>query len=178
MLFEILQQGEMFVFKVNDYVVYGSTGVCQITAIVNDSYPNRDETEYYVLRPVYNNMNNMIIKTPVNNPKVLIRKVISKHDVSSLIAAMPELETIWIDDSRERSEHFKAILRTGKCEEWIKLIRTLYLEQEEKSVVGKKLTKTDEEIMKTAEKHLCEEFAIALNISPDEVISYILDHVS
>ena len=165
-------------FNVNDYVVYGSTGVCQITAIVNDSYPNRDETEYYVLRPVYNNMNNMIIKTPVNNPKILIRKVISKHQVPSLIATMPKEETIWIDDSRERTELFKTLLKTGKCEEWIKLIKTLYLEKEARSVMGKTLTNTDEVIMKTAEKYLCEEFAIALNISPDEVVPYILEHVS
>lgn len=37
--------------------------------------------------------------------------------------------------------------------------------------------KADEEIMKTAE-NLCEEFAVALDISPDQVVSYIMDHVS
>jgi len=37
--------------------------------------------------------------------------------------------------------------------------------------------KTDEDIMKAAEKNLHEEFAMALNISPDEVLHYILDHV-
>ncbi|NLO98057.1 MAG: hypothetical protein GX091_08320 [Peptococcaceae bacterium] len=38
---------------------------------------------------------------------------------------------------------------------------------------GKKLAKADEDIMKIAEKNMNEEFAAALNISPDEVISYI-----
>jgi CarD family transcriptional regulator len=91
---------------------------------------------------------------------------------------MPEKETIWIDDSRERSEYFKAALKTRKSEEWVKLIRTLYLEKEARSAVGKTLMKIDEDIMNTAEKQLNEEFAIALNISPDEVIPYIIEHIS
>ena len=37
--------------------------------------------------------------------------------------------------------------------------------------------KTDEEIMNTAEKNLYEEFAIALNISPEEVVSYIHERI-
>lgn len=179
MLFEILQQGEMLVFKVNDYVMYGSTGVCQITAIEKDTHINRDETEYYILRPIYNNtMNNMIIKTPVHNQKVLMRAVISKDDVSSLIAMMSEKETIWINDYRQRIEFYKILLKTGKCEDLVKLIRTLYLEKKERSAVGNKLSLTDEYIMNTAEKLLYGEFAIALNILPDDVVPYILKRVS
>jgi len=163
-------------FKVNDYVVYGSTGVCKITDIEKDMDINHDEIEYYILHPVYND--NMTIKIPVNNPNVSMRPILTKDEVLSLIATMPEEETIWIDDNRERNEHFKAALRTRKSEEWIKLIRTLYLEKEARAVAGKTLTKTDEDILNTAEKQLNEEFAIALNISPDEVASYILEHIS
>ncbi|NLV15980.1 MAG: transcriptional regulator [Syntrophomonadaceae bacterium] len=162
-------------FNINDFIVYGSTGVCQITDITKNDH---DEPEYYVLRPVYDNkINNMVIKALINNSKVQIRKVVTKDQVSSLIASMPVKETIWIDDSRERSECFKALLKTGECEEWIKLVKTLYLEKELRSAEGKTLTHTDEDIMRTAEKRLCEEFAIALNLSPAEVLSYILEHV-
>lgn len=44
-------------------------------------------------------------------------------------------------------------------------------------MAGKKLTKTDEDIMNIAEKQLSEEFAVALDISPDEVLPYILEHI-
>ncbi len=164
-------------FKVNDYVVYGLTGVCRITEIKKE-YIYGDETDYYVLHPVYNNMNKMIIKLPLNNPNLSLRAIFTKEEALSLIVAMPEKETIWIEDNRERNELFKAVLRKGKCEEWVKLIKTLYLEKEARSVVGKTLTNTDEEIMKTAEKQLTEEFAIALNISTDQVVPFILQHIS
>lgn len=163
-------------FKVNDYVMYSSIGVCQIINIRKEKNIDDMETEYYILQPAYNNLN-MTIKIPVNNPKVFIREVITKDDVLSLIASMPEKKIIWINDDRERSRNFKAILETGESEEWAKLIKTIYLVKQEKAGLGKKLMKTDEEVMKIAEKNLYEEFALALNISPDEVVSYIHDHV-
>lgn len=162
-------------FKVNDYVVYGSTGVCRITDIGKNDLSSA-ETIYYVLHPVYNN--NMTIKTPVNNPNVLMRAIISKDDISSLIATMPEQEIICIDDERQRRNIYKAALKTGKNEELMKIVKTLTLEKKAKSVIGKKLTKTDEDILNTAEKQLYEEFAVALNISLDEVVPYILEHIS
>lgn len=158
-------------FKISDYVVYSSTGVCQIIDISKEKNSSNDEIQYYVLQPVYNNK--MVIKSPVNNQKVLMRQLITKDDVSSLIADMPKEQVSWIKDDKQRIENFKAALRTGKSEKWIEIIKTIYLEKEEKFVAGKKLMKADEDIMKTTEKQLCEEFAIVLNISPDKVIPYI-----
>lgn len=163
-------------FKVNDYVVYGSTGVCKIVDIRKDKDINGNEIDYYILQPVYSN--NMTIKTPVNNDKVLMREIITKEDVSSLISTMPEKETVWINDYRQRNEVYKTALKTGKCEELIKIIKTLYQEKKQKSALGKKLMKSDEDIFKAAEKQLNEEFATVLNISPDEVLPYILEHIS
>lgn len=162
-------------FKVNDYVVYGLTGVCQITDIRKDEYISNDETQYYILTPVYDK--NMTIMVPVNNPNIVMRAISSKDDVLSLIAMMPEMESVWIDDDKQRNANFKAALKSGKNKEWIKLIRTLYLEKKARSVIGKKLTKTDEDIMITAEKYLNQEFAITLNISPEEVVPYIIEHI-
>jgi CarD family transcriptional regulator len=158
--------------------MYGSIGVCQIIDISKEKYLNlsSDEIEFYVLQSVYNNK--MTIKTPVNNPKVSMREIITKDDALLLIEAVSETETIWINNDRQRSANFKAALKTGSSEDCIKIIKTLYLEKKEKSAVGKKLRKMDEDIMKAAEKQLYGEFAIALNISPDEVIPFILNNIS
>ncbi|KDR96718.1 transcriptional regulator, CarD family [Peptoclostridium litorale DSM 5388] len=165
-------------FKINDYVMYGSMGVCQIIDISKEKYLNlsSDETEFYVLQTVYNNK--MTIKTPVNNPKVSMREIITKDDVLSLISTISETETMWVNDDRKRNTDFRAALRRGTSEDYIKIIKTLYLEKKEKSAAGKKLRKMDEEIMKAAEKQLYEEFAIALNLSPSEVVPFILNNIS
>ncbi|MGI6093586.1 MAG: transcriptional regulator [Veillonellaceae bacterium] len=160
-------------FKVNDYVVYGATGVCQITDVVKNSYCGT-ETEYYVLHPVYHN--NMTIKVPVSNSSM--RPILTRDEVLSLIASMPDRETIWIDDQRERTNIFKAALKSHKSDDLIRIIKALYHEKQAKAATNKRLAKTDEDIMNSAEKLLYEEFAIALNISPAEVVPYIFDFIS
>jgi len=164
-------------FQVNDYVIYNSTGVCKIIDIAKDKDINNHEIDYYVLEPAYEN-NNLTIKTPVLNQKALMRKILSKEAVLKLIAAIPSKETDWIEDNRARLENFKTALRTGESEEWVRLIKTLYLKRQERTDLGKKLWKVDEDIMKVAEKNLNEEIAIALNIEPDEVASLIQDYIT
>lgn len=162
-------------FRVNDYVVYGSTGVCRIADIKKDASSYDAETEYYVLTPVFEN--NMTIMIPVNRPNLAMRAVNTSEEVMSLIAAMPEIEAAWIQDEKERSAYFKDALRSGKQKEWVKIIKTINLEKEARAAAGRKMAKNDDAIFKTAEKCLNQEFAFALNIQPDEVPAYILEHL-
>jgi len=161
-------------YKVNDYVVYGLKGVCRISDIGRDEYVDSDE-QFYILKPVYSS--NLTIKIPVTNTTVMMRPIIRKEELPSFIAAMPKKETIWTDNEKERAATFKTALRSGDRDEWVKIIKSVYWEKQARSLTGKKLSKTDEEIMQTAEKYLYQELAIVLNITPDEVGSYILDHI-
>ena len=151
-------------FKIDDYIMYGRTGVCKVVDITNEKFINGEERKYYVLSPIHNN-NNTIIKIPLDNTKVPMRKIISKEDVTSLINDMSNMEELWIEDEKKRSNEFKTMLKSGKCEDLIKLISN--------KRHSKKLNKADKEIIKEAERLVNEEFAIILNISPKEVNSYI-----
>lgn len=162
-------------FKVNDHVMYGLTGACRIIDIATEVNGSRGATEYYVLEPVYEQ--NMTIRIPVSNKNLSMRPVITAADVDSLIAAMPTAETVWIEDPRKRSESYKAAIRSGNHEELVKIIKTLYLEREARLSIGRKLPVADSYIIDAAEKQLYQEIALVLNISPDEVISYIAEHV-
>ncbi len=70
-------------FKVNDYIMYGMMGVCQVIDITTESFINNTKRKYYVLNHIYSN--NTIIKIPVDNEKIPMRKILSKEDVSILI---------------------------------------------------------------------------------------------
>lgn len=159
-------------FEINDYIMYGTTGVCKVLDIKNESIGGRVQKEYYVLSPIYSN--NTIIKIPVDNEKIAMRNIISKEDVINLIKNMPKKELLWIKDDRQRGEQFKFMLKTGQCEELITLIKSIYQYKKE---AGIKVSKNDEEIMQIAEKLLNEEFATILNINPEDVTSYILNNI-
>lgn len=151
-------------------------GVCKIVDIRKEKDINQNEIDHYILHPAYGN--NLTIKSPVNNDKVFMRKILKKEDVLSLIESFADQETNWISDDRQRNQKFKAALKNGQCEDWAKLVKTIYEEKQEKTAKGKRLMKVDEEIMKAAEKNLYEEFAAALNIEPEEVESFIAEYVS
>lgn len=163
-------------FSVEDCVIYNAMGVYRIVDIRIEQDISGTEAQFYILQPVFGR--NLTIKTPVENQRIMMRKVLTREEVMSLIESMPEQEIIWIDNDRQRNECFKAELKSGDCGKWVKLIKSIHSKQQEKKAIGKRLMKADEEIMKTAKKNLFEEFAVALNISPDEVFSYIMEHVS
>lgn len=163
-------------FKINYYVVYGSTGVCQVKDIKSEKTNNNEEIEYYILNPVYDRR--MTIKTPVMNRKVSMRDIMTKEDVSILINKIADNEVISIENIRERNETFKNIIRDGDSDDLIKVINTIKMEQEEKLSIGKKLNKTEEDIMLIAKKKLYEEFAIVLDIPVEEVSLYIKEKIS
>ena len=161
-------------FKINDYVVYGSNGVCKVTDIAQVTLRN-EELEYYILSPVYNEK--MTIKTPVNNQKILMRELMTKAEIVNLLKEISKNETVEIEDSRRRVEEYKAIIRRGNAEELIKVINSIKLEKDEKISIGKKLNKTDEDIMISASKQLYQEMAIVLEIDVDEVQDYIKNNI-
>ena len=103
-----------------------------------------------------------------------MRKIISKGYMTSLINDMTNMETLWIDDEKTRNKQFKTMLKSGKCEDLIKLI---FNKSYSKSI-RIKLNKADKEIIRQAERLLNVVFAFILNISPNEVNSYISSQIS
>ncbi|AGA68928.1 CarD-like transcriptional regulator [Desulfitobacterium dichloroeliminans LMG P-21439] len=163
-------------FKINQYIVYNSMGVYKIVDIRTEELITNEKIQYYVLEPAFKD--NMTIKIPVGNDKVLMRGVISKEDAVSVIEAMPKTETVWISNNKARTDSFMKALRSNECGQLVELIKLLHEEKVERTSLGKKLWKKDEDIMKVAERNLYEEFAIALKISPAEVLPFIREHVS
>ena len=161
-------------FKVNDYIVYGLNGVCKIEDIEKVSI-SREEHEYYILSPVYNSK--MTIKIPVNNKALSLRKLMTKTEVEDLIELFAKNEILEIEDTRKKIQEYKAIIKSGVAEEVIKVINSIRLEENEKASLGKKLNKTDEDIMVSAKKQLYEEIAIVLDINLDEVGDYIKNNI-
>ena len=162
-------------FNVDDYIMYGKTGVCKVVDITNEKFINGEKRKYYILSPIYNN--DTIIKIPLDNDKVPMRKVISKGDMTALINDIPNMEILWIDDEKKRITQFETMLKSGQCEELIKLIKSIKFSKKYARSIGKKLEQPDRDIMKEAERLLTEEFAIILNVYPNEASSYILSQI-
>lgn len=159
-------------FRVGEYIVYGSVGVCRVEAIGPISIEKSEaDRMYYTLVPVYETGSKVF--TPVDNHKVIMRPVLSKEEAQQLIDEIPEVETLWVPFEKGREEIYKEAMKKCDCREWIKIIKTLYLRKQARIAEGKKAVNTDEKYLHIAEEALYGELAIPLNMKPDEVLKFI-----
>lgn len=158
-------------FKVNDYVVYATTGVCQVLDIKKEQFLNDEPRDYYSLSPIFSE--NTIVKLCVDQAADCLRNLHSKEEIARIIKEMPDRTPLWIDDERERSRIYRTLLKTGKCNDLITLINSIYCHKNNVTSTAKKYNKNDDDLMKRAENLLNEEFAFVLGMDPEEVTDYI-----
>lgn len=160
-------------FKKNDIVSYGTSGVCTITGITEKKFADF-KMEYYVLQPVHQDTSTIYV--PVHNEKLTakMRKILSAEEVHDLIRSMPDEDDIWISDNVERKNVYRSIINSGNPKDIIKVIKTLQRVQMEKEASGKRLSTSDEYLLNDAQRILHDEFALVLNIQPEQVDPFIL----
>jgi len=171
----IMEVSDMY--NVGEAVVYSSYGVCTVSSIEKRDFAG-ESREYYVLRPVGNKSNTFYVPTENEALTSRMRKVYSRSEVEKLIGDMPDEGLIWIDNESQRKEEYRRIISGGDRSELIRLIKTLYLKRRDLSDQHKKLHSADERFLSEAENMLYDEFAYALDISRDEVLPYIKEHLS
>lgn len=163
-------------FNKGDFIVYGTTGVCEVMDIttINMSDVPKDKL-YYVLRPYYQKGSKVF--SPVENGKTVMRKVITKEEAISLIDDIPNIKEINVTNDKTRDDEYKEIIRSCQCREWIKIIKTSYTRRQERLGQGKKVTASDDRYLKMAKESLYSELALPLEIPKEEVEQYIQSRI-
>ena len=62
-------------------------------------------------------------------------------------------------------------MKSCKCAEWVRIIKTLYQRKMSRLKQGKKITALDERYMRTAEHELYSELALTLGVSEEQLAS-------
>lgn len=164
-------------FQINDLVVFGTHGICQVKAVGSLSMSAADEGRlYYTLSPLYETQQS-IIYTPVDNAKAPMRAASTEKEALELIDRIPELETIWVFDEKKREEKYKEIMLKNECAGWVQIIKTLYLKKQKRLAEGKKSTAKDDFYFKLAEDLLYGELAAALHVDKAEVKDLIAGRI-
>ncbi len=165
-------------FKVNDVIIYGTQGVCEIVDIEKKSIGGAKK-EYFVLRPVKDQSST--IYAPTDNELVLkkMRRLLTVEEINALIDSMPDEKTVWLDNVNERKEYYKNILTCGDHSALIQMINAIYTHKKERESAGKRLHSMDENFFKDAERILYNEFQYVLQLSgKDALMDYILARIN
>ena len=157
--------------KLNEKVMYGTTGVC-IVEKIEDKQIGREIKSYYVLKPIAQNSSTVFL--PADNEKLLskVREVLTKDEILELFVALKSAEDIWVDSDAQRRVVFTEIISSGDRLKSMLLLRSLINRRSELMAKGKRLHIADEKALKEAGRLSYDEIAEALGLSFDEAEEY------
>lgn len=159
-------------FNIGEYVVY-KRNVCRIKEI-KEKYINN--MNYYVLVPIDDD--SLTISVRASNENNLLRKLITKKELNNIINFIPSIDIEIIDNEKNIEQEYKKMLDSGSHLDLIKIIKTTYLRNKERTDNKKKISEKDNEYFKMAENILYNEFSIVLNKSYEDTKKYVIDEVS
>jgi CarD family transcriptional regulator len=163
-------------FKINDVVVYGSQGVCEIVDIEEKKIDGASKS-YFVLKSKADRGATFYIPTWNEKAWGKMRKVMTQKDVDALIDAMPTKTPTWIANETERKEAYRKILASGNQAAIISMVQALFIHKKEREAEGKRLHLSDEHFMKDAEQLLYNEWQYVLNVDKAGLMDYIFRRI-
>lgn len=155
-------------YKINDYILYKHD-----ISIIKDIKTINDKT-YYIITPLIDKT--LTLMVPTLNKQNYIKNILTKEEAINLIKEIPNITPLDINDKNIELT-YKELLNTGTHNNLIKIIKTTYLRNEERTKNKKKISERDDNYFHLAETYLYNELAISLEMSIDEVKEYIKDYI-
>ena len=165
-------------FQKNDYIVYGSEGVCLVEDVRRIEFDRVEEKEYFVLRPVGKNSANVFVPSDSEVLLARMRPVLSKEAIDATIDRIRGKRLPWIEDRKRRSMLFRQIRTEMKSDKLLLMIACLYQKKEELLFQGKKLAFADADALSAAETLVNSEFSFSLGIDSKDVSAYIQNRLN
>lgn len=163
-------------FEIGEYVTYGNNGVCLIKDITTLNMGGVDKNrKYYILKPVY--MESSTVYVPIDATQLSMRRVLSREEADTLLDSIPQVQTLTIKNEKEVEMQYRECMQSNDCEEWVKLLKTLYFRRKKRLEKGHKETAVDSRYYKLAEENLCGELAVVLGMSKREVENFVVSRL-
>ena len=161
-------------FQIGDHIVYGINGICRVAEIGPSPYDKSDPRTYYLLIPVNNPMSSTIY-TPVDNDRVPMRRLMTREEIDTLMAAIPEIELLSVPVEKQRREIYRTVIGELRPEGYVQVIKTVRRRRADLTAAHKHFPVTDLEYGRLAQHLLASECAHVLGRSEAEVDAYITE---
>lgn len=163
-------------FEIGEMIACGNKGVCVVEdiATLNISGADKDR-KYYILKPKYQAGSTVYV--PVDSSKESMRRVLNREEACELINAIPKLSPIDIANEKLSEQTYRECMKANDCEEWVRLIKTIYLRKQKRIQSGRKVTAVDAKYFHLAQESLYGELAVALGMDREEVEAYIFGEI-
>ncbi len=165
-------------FNKNDFVIYGTEGVCQIIDVREIEFCHASANEkgkklYYVLMPIRKKDTTVYVPTASERLCSRMRRIMKKEEIDAAIDTVKRQAALNLNDRKKRIAIYRDVSESTSCEKLLILIKSLYERRQKLISEGKKLSFSDAEMLLRCEGMIADEFSFSLNIESDAVGAYI-----
>jgi len=159
-------------YQIGDQVVYGMHGVCKVAAL-EERTVDRKKVRYLVLEPVGQSGSRYLVPTHNDAAMAKLRQMLKPQELEDLIRSDAVHTDAWIRDENQRKQTYRELISSGDRVRLMQMIHTLYRHKKEQQLAGRKVHLCDDNFLRDAEKLLCSEISLVLNMEPDQARAYL-----
>lgn len=159
-------------YQVGDKVVYGVHGVC-VVADQEEKVIDRKKVTYLALEPIGQTGSRYLVPTHNAAAMAKVRHMLSKDELEALMNSEEVRKDGWIKDENQRKQIYRELIGSGNRTKLMQMVRTLYRHKKEQAAAGKKVHLCDDNFLRDAEKLLVGEFAVVLEMDPEQAKQYV-----
>lgn len=147
-------------YKVNDYIFYGSSGICRVEAVCEEPFDGAPKGVcYYVLHTL--SEPKQVIWNPVNNEKVLMRHVLTEAETDELLSSLSSLPPLEGEGAKALREQYITAVKSGQPEMWGRVLVTVCLRERAAAAKLTRVTDAEHGFFDTAKRLIACELALA-----------------
>ncbi len=165
------------VHGIGEHVVYRNGCVYRIADIRAENLCGDGEKMYYVMEPVFESKSVTYVPADSGDVSRLMRSVLSKEEIDDAIMGAEKGELEWPADAKIRAATFEKLITDGNAGGTLLIYKTLSEHKQRMESQKRKIYASDARVLDRAEKAVTEEFAFALGIEKNQVLSYIKSKV-
>lgn len=159
-----------------EYVVYGVHGVCRVIG-TEKQLVNRKRAEYLVLEPLVQQESRFYL--PTQNPAAMakLKTVLSRDELHQLMDSDEIRKDCWIQEENLRKQRYRDLIGSGERTALMRMVSSLYRYKDEQTAAGRKFHQCDDNFLRDAEKLLCSEISLVLELEPEQAREYLRNHL-
>lgn len=166
-------------YSVGDIVFYSSTGVCAVKDIGKpDLQGLPGDIDYYTLQPLSQNHREMIY-VPVNT-KAFMRYAITEQQAKEYMDCIKDIKPVFPQTRNPKgiSDFYSRLIQSYDCKKLLQVIVSLTVKKRECQAKNKNLNQTQTIFLKRAGEMIYNEFALALNVSGEQIEQMIDNEIA
>ena len=159
-------------YVAGDRVLYGSHGVCRVTALEQRKI-DRKMVTYLALSPEGQPGASYLV--PTHNPAAMAKlsPILSREAMDALLASGEIRHSDWIEDSNQRKAVYRETLCCGDRVRLLQMICALYRHTAARLAEGKKFHQSDDGFLRDAEKLICSEISCVMELDMHQARAYL-----